>query len=83
MNKLLKSLLIFVITLALTACAKNEVPTASTPPPSTNTTTTSSYPCDNVYTTRVGAVCNDGSSSTATGSGACSSHGGVKYWLCK
>jgi hypothetical protein len=31
---------------------------------------------------RTGAVCNDGSSSSATGSGACSGHGGVKYWLC-
>ncbi len=30
---------------------------------------------------RTGAICNDGSSSTATGSGACSHHGGVSYWL--
>ena len=30
--------------------------------------------------TRVGAECNDGSDSSATGSGACSSHGGVKCW---
>ncbi len=30
---------------------------------------------------RTGAVCNDGSTSYATGSGACSSHGGVFYWL--
>jgi hypothetical protein len=29
---------------------------------------------------RVGALCNDGTSSTATGSGACSHHGGVKCW---
>jgi hypothetical protein len=28
---------------------------------------------------RVGALCNDGTHSTATG-GACSSHGGVKCW---
>jgi hypothetical protein len=32
---------------------------------------------------RSGAVCNDGTSSSATGSGACSSHGGVKNWICK
>lgn len=32
---------------------------------------------------RTGAVCNDGSTSTATGSGACSGHGGVKEWTCK
>lgn len=31
---------------------------------------------------RTGAVCNDGTTSTATGSGACSHHGGVKRWLC-
>ena len=30
---------------------------------------------------RRGAVCNDGSSSSATGRGACSHHGGVSYWL--
>jgi hypothetical protein len=29
---------------------------------------------------RVGALCNDGTSSNATGSGACSHHGGVKCW---
>lgn len=29
---------------------------------------------------RVGAVCNDSTLSTATGSGACSSHGGVRCW---
>ncbi|MDL5515052.1 hypothetical protein QSE00_24795 [Arenibacter sp. M-2] len=30
---------------------------------------------------RIGAVCNDGSISRATGRGACSHHGGVDYWL--
>jgi hypothetical protein len=29
---------------------------------------------------RVGAVCNDGTDSSATGSGACSHHHGVKCW---
>ena len=29
---------------------------------------------------RVGAVCRDGWLSTATGSGACSHHGGVDHW---
>lgn len=29
---------------------------------------------------RVGARCFDGSESSATGSGACSHHGGVMYW---
>jgi hypothetical protein len=30
--------------------------------------------------TRIGATCNDNTSSDATGSGACSSHGGVRCW---
>jgi hypothetical protein len=30
---------------------------------------------------RIGAICRDGTRSTATGSGACSHHGGVAYWL--
>lgn len=41
------------------------------------------FPCDNVHTQRIGARCNDGTKSDATGSGACSNHGGVKYWICK
>lgn len=32
---------------------------------------------------RTGAVCNDGTTSTATGSGACSHHQGVDHWICK
>jgi len=32
---------------------------------------------------RIGAVCNDGTTSTATGSGACSHHGGVNHWIYK
>jgi hypothetical protein len=30
---------------------------------------------------RTGAQCNDGTTSTATGSGACSHHHGVKCWI--
>ncbi len=30
---------------------------------------------------RVGAICNDGTRSEATGSGACSHHGGVREWI--
>ena len=37
----------------------------------------------NTYEIRTGAVCNDGTSSTATGRGACSHHGGVAYWKTK
>jgi hypothetical protein len=32
---------------------------------------------------RIGAICNDGWRSTATGQGACSYHGGVDYWIYK
>lgn len=37
----------------------------------------------NAQHVRTGCVCNDGTRSTATGRGACSHHGGVKYWLYK
>lgn len=30
---------------------------------------------------RKGAVCKDGTTSSATGSGACSGHGGVDHWI--
>ncbi|MBI1183491.1 DUF3761 domain-containing protein [bacterium] len=33
------------------------------------------------YYVRTGAQCRDGSSSSSTGSGTCSHHGGVAYWL--
>ena len=39
--------------------------------------------CDSTNTNRVGAMCNDGTRSNSTGSGTCSNHGGVNYWLCK
>ena len=32
------------------------------------------------YEVRTGARCKDGTSSSATGRGACSHHGGVSYW---
>ncbi|GJM36995.1 MAG: hypothetical protein DHS20C19_03620 [Acidimicrobiales bacterium] len=41
----------------------------------------SSTPSPFVSGGRTGAVCNDGWVSSATGSGACSWHGGVAYWL--
>ena len=39
--------------------------------------------CQNDQTKRSGARCKDGTTSSATGSGACSSHGGVQCWICK
>lgn len=33
------------------------------------------------YKYRIGATCNDGWQSQATGRGACSHHGGVKEWI--
>ncbi|MGB1393395.1 MAG: SH3 domain-containing protein [Flavobacteriaceae bacterium] len=35
------------------------------------------------YSVRTGAKCRDGSTSGATGRGACSHHGGVSYWVTK
>lgn len=42
---------------------------------------TYSNPSVNSYKRRIGAICNDGWRSSATGRGACSHHGGVKHWL--
>ena len=39
--------------------------------------------CNGQNGVRVGAMCKDGYRSSATGKGACSSHGGVDYWLCE
>ncbi|HEY5476558.1 MAG TPA: hypothetical protein VIK11_07555 [Tepidiformaceae bacterium] len=47
--------------------------TATLPPASTPTPIPSGL--------RTGAICNDGTSTTVTGSGACSGHGGVANWL--
>jgi carbohydrate-binding DOMON domain-containing protein len=46
--------------------------------PTSSPTTNPAIPPSGV---RIGAVCRDGTTSTATGSGACSHHGGVAYWL--
>jgi hypothetical protein len=35
----------------------------------------------NTYKIRIGAICEDGTYSNATGSGACSYHGGVSRWI--
>ena len=41
------------------------------------------YACSAGDPNIIGATCNDNSPSSATGSGACSHHGGVKNWRCR
>ena len=53
-------------------------PTPATQPSPSPTPTPKPTPAPSG--TRVGAICNDGWHSSATGSGACSSHGGVRCW---
>lgn len=67
------TLIAILISLAfsLTDCSKDDTPQQTNPD------------CQNDQSKRSGAKCNDGTESTATGSGACSGHGGVAYWLCK
>lgn len=43
----------------------------------------SEYSCEASDINIVGAYCNDGTKSDATGAGACSRHGGVKSWRCR
>jgi hypothetical protein len=54
--------------------AQQVVPTATGAPAAT------AAPTQAAARARVGALCNDGTSSTATGSGACSKHKGVQCW---
>lgn len=49
-------------------------------PSKTNSNSYKNYNSEKVKI-RIGAVCRDGTTSTATGRGACSHHGGVDYWL--
>lgn len=58
--------------------------------PAYDSNSQSNYESDNEYDdyenstvgkVRVGAICNDGTRSYSTGSGTCSHHGGVNYWI--
>lgn len=40
------------------------------------------YQCDSSNPNRIGAKCKDGTRSNSVGSGTCSHHGGVDYWIC-
>jgi hypothetical protein len=65
-----------------TTAAATSTPTATstaTPTPTTAPAPTAT-PTQQSSGGRTGAVCNDGTTSSATGSGACSHHGGVAYW---
>lgn len=44
---------------------------------------TKTYQCNAGDPNIIGCKCNDGTTSNATGSGACSGHGGVQYWTCE
>lgn len=58
----------FLLSLSLSDCTKEDAPVSD---------------CQTDQSKRRGAKCKDGTESNATGSGACSGHGGVEYWLCK
>jgi hypothetical protein len=66
--RILKFVLAIAIAVAAFSCQKDGDPVSSS-----STAQTGGV--------RTGAMCNDGTTTTATGSGACSHHGGVKYWL--
>lgn len=60
---------LFIFSLGLSNCSNED-----TSPPKD---------CQTDASLRKGARCKDGTTSSATGSGACSGHGGVEYWVCK
>jgi hypothetical protein len=68
MKLLKRTAILFSVILFFATCSKSDTPSAD---------------CQNDASKRRGARCKDGTESTATGSGACSNHGGVDYWLCK
>lgn len=63
--------MLFALAFSLSNCSKDDAPAAS------------NSDCQTDQSKRRGAMCKDGSTSNSTGSGACSGHGGVDYWLCK
>ncbi|MGB8644450.1 MAG: SH3 domain-containing protein [Anaerolineae bacterium] len=65
----------------VTPAAPAPTGTATLAPTATATPIIAAQPTQPHVAVRVGAVCNDGTTSTATGSGACSHHKGVAYWL--
>lgn len=67
-----KSLLIFFISIIF-SCAKDD----------SSSSQSAGNDCQNDQSKRRGALCKDGTMSTATGQGACSGHVGVERWLCK
>lgn len=69
----MKRLILFVSIAVMASCSSTD------PEPDPLQTAVA---CDGSHSVRVGAQCVDGTKSSATGSGACSGHGGVNYWLC-
>jgi hypothetical protein len=72
------------VALEPTATAVVIPPTATqiaVPPPSSGEKPWCPVPPSTGFGRRTGAICNDGTTSTATGSGACSRHGGVRCWI--
>jgi hypothetical protein len=62
------------------AAAPTPVPVPTARPKPTIAPKPSPVPASGV---RIGAICRDGTRSSATGRGACSHHGGVDHWLYK
>lgn len=72
---MLKSLSIFIF-LCVSACCSKTIE-------SEDPHFKGSHECIYGENDRIGCQCKDGTFSKATGSGACSGHGGVEKWLCK
>lgn len=67
-------LVLFAIAIVPQSCSEKS--------PTGSNNSSATYQSETGDCNRVGAICNDGWESTATGQGACSHHGGVKVWLC-
>lgn len=79
-----KKLLLLIMSSCLLACSDDDNTEPNNLPNQSHSSQNSNeYRCESGSPNIVGAICNDGSRSNATGQGACSRHGGVNYWVCR
>lgn len=73
--------ILFILSLIVLSCSKDNSSGNSSNTGYDNSRAANTG-CQNDQSLRRGEMCKDGTNSNATGSGACSHHDGVDYWLC-
>ncbi|MBL4708426.1 MAG: hypothetical protein JKY48_08325 [Flavobacteriales bacterium] len=81
--KTIKVLLLATILISAYSCSTDdEIDSPTNTNQSSSGLSANEYQCETGNPRIIGARCNDGTRSNATGQGACSRQGGVKYWIC-